>query len=254
MLVPVELVENAVKALLKHSAEKKIGENEKESLFDEDKAMLLLVSVKDSHPTKKVSAIPLSIPHPLYTRPGVEVCVFSRNGDDEKLLKNAQDEGLETITRVMSLNTLKTEFNQFKDRRDLVNSYDLFLADHRIIPTLPPFLGKVFFSRKKHPMPVKLNRPSGIKDLKKALKSTQLFLNGNVFAIKIGKTDFESNEIVENINAVIEQLVDRFSSKIHTIHLKTVDSISLPLYNSLLKDASAEDAVNQQLDVVPIAV
>ena len=51
--------------------------------------------------------------------------------------------------KVISVGTLRAEYGRFEDRRQLCNSYDLFLADERILSRLPRLLGQKFFKTKK---------------------------------------------------------------------------------------------------------
>jgi ribosome biogenesis protein UTP30 len=44
---------------------------------------------------------------------------------------------------------LKARYKPFEAKRQLCASYDLFLADERVLPLLPPILGKTFFMKKK---------------------------------------------------------------------------------------------------------
>ncbi len=45
----------------------------------------------------------------------------------------------------MSLNRLRKDYKEFKDRRELLLQYDLFLCDDRILPMMTKTLGKAFF-------------------------------------------------------------------------------------------------------------
>ena len=52
------------------------------------------------------------------------------------------------------MSKLRTKYEAHEAKRQLCNSYDLFLADERIIPSLPKLIGKSFFKKKKQPIPV----------------------------------------------------------------------------------------------------
>ena len=60
----------------------------------------------------------------------------------------ADGEGL--VQKVISLSKLRTSYNRFKARRELRDTYDLFLADERILPMLANVLGSTFFSQHTH--------------------------------------------------------------------------------------------------------
>jgi ribosome biogenesis protein UTP30 len=49
------------------------------------------------------------------------------------------------IAKVISIKKLKKEFKQYKDKRKLLQDYDLFLSDLRVYKMLPEALGKEFY-------------------------------------------------------------------------------------------------------------
>jgi ribosome biogenesis protein UTP30 len=51
--------------------------------------------------------------------------------------------------QVVDLSKLRKKYKAFEVKRQLCNSYQVFLADERILPMLPKNLGKSFFSRNK---------------------------------------------------------------------------------------------------------
>ena len=62
----------------------------------------------------------------------------------------------------MGYQKLMKNYNQYKDKRALLQSYDLFFSDIRIFKMLPKCLGKVFISGKKYPAPLKLHKSSSL--------------------------------------------------------------------------------------------
>lgn len=58
--------------------------------------------------------------------------------------------------QVIGVSKLRKEYRVFEQRRQLAESYDLFLADERVLPSLPRLLGKTFFQKKKQPIPIRL--------------------------------------------------------------------------------------------------
>jgi len=80
------------------------------------------------------------------------------------------------------------------------------------------------------------NPQNGIEYLEKATKSTYLFLNGPCSAVKIGKSHLTRDQVVQNILECTELIVKKIPKKwnnIQSIHIKSTDSISLPIYNKL---------------------
>jgi hypothetical protein len=64
--------------------------------------------------------------------------------------------------------------------RQLLSTYDLFMCDDRILPILPAAIGKKFFEKKKHPIPVSITGKTGkwSTELSQARDSTAVFVNG----------------------------------------------------------------------------
>ena len=67
------------------------------------------------------------------------------------------------MAKVIGYDKLKQNYKQYKDRRILLNEYDLFLADLRVYKMLPEVLGKEFYDKKKFPLPIKLQGFEGKK-------------------------------------------------------------------------------------------
>ena len=80
-------------------------------------------------------------------------------------------------------------------------------------------------------------------EIEKALSSTYMHLNGgSCSAIKVGTTALSEQHIFENIMAVVPQVADNIPKKwknIQSINIKTSDSISLPIYNSLPEEVQS---------------
>ena len=61
-----------------------------------------------------------------------------------------EEKKIRFVSRVVGITKLKGKFKPFEARRLLLKENDLFLADDRVIPLLPPLLGKAFFNAKKY--------------------------------------------------------------------------------------------------------
>jgi len=76
-----------------------------------------------------------------------------------------------------------------------------------------------------------------VKEITQARDSTYLFVNtGPCCAVRIGRSSFTQQEIVDNILSAIDPIVKNLPKKwlgLQAIYLKTPDSVSLPLYNTL---------------------
>jgi ribosome biogenesis protein UTP30 len=76
------------------------------------------------------------------------VCLITK--DPQREYKDLlQSHGIKFISRVVGIEKLKGKFKAFEARRLLLKENEMFLADERVIPLLPPLLGKKWFDAKK---------------------------------------------------------------------------------------------------------
>jgi len=242
----VPQVRKAAVALLKHlSNETKSrihtakSNNQPVPLFleDDDQFISLIINLKKI-PDKKTAIIPkrIGIPHSLYKDTDSQLCIFVKESQQKKIKDLFASQGV-PVNKVIGLKKLRTRYKSFESRRELCHKYQLFLADNRIMASLPPLLGKYFFRRKKQPVPVKFSKKDMAAQVRKARDSTYLFLNaGSCCAIKVGRSNFEVEELVENTvaaaNGAASVLPKRWNG-IQSIHIKATNSIALPIFNSL---------------------
>jgi len=99
---------------------------------------------------------------------------------------------------------------------------------------LPRLLGKSFYSTKKAPLAVDFARAGWPEQVRKVLSSTYLYLRtGTCCGIKVGRLDMEEEQIVENVLAAVDATVEKVPKKwanVRALHLKSVDSVALPIY------------------------
>jgi len=53
------------------------------------------------------------------------------------------------FNKVIGVTKLKKKYKPYEAKRQLCNSYDIFLSDDRVIPILPKLIGKSFYEKKK---------------------------------------------------------------------------------------------------------
>ena len=174
--------------------------------------------------------------NPLHTPGETEVCLIVK--DPQRKYKDiVAEKGVKSIHRVIGVSKLKTKFKQYEAKRQLVGTYDVFLADDRVIPVLPHLLGKTFFERKKLPLPIDMSRNNLENEVSKALRSTPFYLSeGYCSTIKVGNTGMGTESLVANIVSAMEQVAEKLPKKwknILSLNIKTHDSIALPIWNSL---------------------
>ncbi|KAJ3410959.1 Ribosomal L1 domain-containing protein 1 [Chytridiales sp. JEL 0842] len=255
---PVQ-IEKAVKALiafLKNSAATK-GDGKKE-LLEDATALWLIVGTKKMPDNHSVKPIRIPLKHAILPT-DAEICLFTK--DPQKDFKALLEEKKVTgVDKVIGISKLRANYKPYEAKRQLCASYQLFMADERILPLLPEALGKTFFQKKKQPVPINMTKSNLAQEFESAKNATYLHIgNGLCSAIKVAHTELTPTEIVENIEAAIPLIVNKIPRKwsnIQSIHLKTSESASLPLYNAL-PDVEAtpieegEDATMEEADPAP---
>lgn len=234
-------VSKAVKALMKYLSKQKESKPEttKSLLPESDGDYILLTITTKTMPDKtSVKPIPILLKHSIIPD-NAEICLITK--DPQREFKDlVASKGLEkSITKVIGVSKLKAKFKPFEAKRQLCSSFDLFLADERVLPLLPGVLGKAFFNKKKQPIPINLQKSDKLDiQLKQILNSTFLHLSKGVsLTVKIGHSSrLGVKENIENIMESIEDIIKKIPKKwdnIQSLYLKTSESVALPIYNSL---------------------
>jgi len=237
--ISTEQVEKAVGALkaylagqVKPAAEKTTT---KKDLFEREEEFSVIINLRKVPENDKLKPIRIPIPNTIYGRDGVDICLFVKDpqAEWEEFLNNNP---VKNVKKVVSLKSLRTDYKSYQHRRELLNQFDFFFADERIIPLLPPLLGSKFFDAKRQPPAV--NFASGFKkNLVEARDSTYLHIpQGPVINVKVGHSDQTKDQIAENITAAIPAIVEKIPRKwknVQSIFVKTATSAALPIYTAL---------------------
>lgn len=167
-------------------------------------------------------------------------------GEGHKAAKEkVRNDATAGVAKVIGVSKLKTKYESFESKRQLCNSYDLFVADDRILPSLPKLLGKTFFKKKKQPVPVKLTGKDWAAQIRKACEATYLHLSGgSSLNIRVARSSQEEDECVENVMAVLEQAAEKLPGKwkgIKSLYLRTAESVALPVYQAEVEVEAAEE-------------
>ena len=219
---------------------------------------------------KRLKPNKILLPHSLNTAPTSTICLITPN--PQKAFKDVvahssfPAELSSHIIRVIDIQKLEKKHRSFESKRQLRDSYDLFLADDRIVVYLPKILGKTFFtSTLKRPIPVCL-QPSKIskkkrnaslqsiktkknesdsrsiinpskfaQEIERTLQTTTLNLSPSATTtVRVGVASFTPTQLAENIEAVVEAMVEKFIPKkwqgLKAIHIKGPNSIALPIW------------------------
>lgn len=157
----------AIKALQKFAQQKSKGI--KNLLADENEDIHLGFTLTKVPSTPSPRPLQIKIPHPFNCKANdTRVCVIVKD-PESAFRKQIEDLDIPCIAEVIGFDRLRRDFRQFKDKRQLLKDYDLFLADIRIYKMLPEMLGKEFYAKKAFPCPIKLHGLGNDENLKTAL-------------------------------------------------------------------------------------
>lgn len=196
----LDQLQKAVASLLKYCGQQAEASAQ---LIDEDELLYLQLSLKKTPAAaRKVSPKPFSIklPHPLYSTEGSDICLFVKDHKGEghkaakaRLAKFSKNGG---VAKVVGLSKLRTKYESHEAKRKLCSSYDLFVADDRILPSLPKLIGKSFFKKKKQPIPVDLRSKDWAAQIEKACQCTHMFESaGSCINIRVARSSMTADQV-----------------------------------------------------------
>lgn len=216
---------------------------------------------------KRLKPRKVALPHSLNISPNTSICLISP--EPQRLFKDAIAHPSfpkalsQRINKVISVDKLEKKYHSFESKRQLYDSYDLFLADDRIITYLAKILGKTFYKKtQKRPIPVHLeaskpkarknaalpstkpqkeaSRPTNIaspsllaKEIERTLSTAQVHLTPSVTtAVKVGLASFTPEQVAANVEAVVASLTDKLIAwrNVKSIHVKGSETMALPIW------------------------
>lgn len=250
-------VAKAVAALRKHL--EKVKAESKAQLFDgEDdggEAFSVTVSTRRVPQRGSNKLVPIAIPHPLLDLSTAEVCLIvkDKEGEGHKEAKRrvAALEDKCGVAKVLGISKLRNNYKPHEAKRKLCDSYDLFVADARVIPILPKLLGKTFFKKRRQPIPIDATKADLGAQIRKAAASTYAHAGaGTCLHVKVGKPSMSAKHITENAIAAIEGLVasscvPRGWANVQAVFMKTNASAALPLY-AAMPDPNEDRAAREE--------
>jgi ribosome biogenesis protein UTP30 len=87
---------------------------------------------------------------PLPPPPATTIALITKPPQRQyKDLLASSEHNIKFVNRVVDTDKLRGKWKPFEARRNLARENDIWLADERIVPSLPKLLGKVFFDAKK---------------------------------------------------------------------------------------------------------
>jgi len=245
------LVGKAVSALLTYHNDKVAKKEESSSsLLGNDRAIQVQFGLEVA-PSQARKVVPIDIPNSIYQvaktqddgGEGLEepdVCLIVKDESKPWIQEMVEEhsELMGCIKKVLTLDSLRKKHARFQQRRDLLNKYDVFMADDRILPMLTAALGKDFIKAKKLPLPIKITRKVALPfAIQNNLSATYMTIcNGTSITIRAGNTGMPEKKLIENVVAIAENAVSKIPRKwanIRSIAIKTPDSTSLPFFHRL---------------------
>ncbi|RZC51485.1 hypothetical protein C5167_019914 [Papaver somniferum] len=238
--VTPETIGRAVEALKKWN--KTRSKDGTPQLIEQDEFLYLVLTLKKIPANGRTNPYKIPLSHSLHPSDSTEEhCLIIDDRSKSTLTSEAAKKKIAEenipISKVLKLSKLKTDYRAFEAKRKLCDSYDFFFADKRVIPLLPKLLGKQFFKKKKIPVPIEVTHKNWKQQIENACTSALFYLRtGTCSVIKIARVSMENDEIVENVAAAIDGVVEIVPKKwanVRSFHLKMSESLALPVYQAV---------------------
>ena len=192
---------------------KQAKENDKDRKFTQSIEMIMVFRDVD---VKKGFVINETVQLPRKTKPA-SVCIMA-SGDMGTKAKNAKADMVMNEDEVTKLSADK------KKSKNLINKYDFFLADTKLMPTVGKKLGQLLGPRGKMPTPVPFNAPIE-SFLERFRASVKIRAKGSLsMSCRIGEESMDDADLASNANAVataIEKTLPNGSKNVKKIMFKT---------------------------------
>ena len=192
---------------------KQAKENDKDRKFTQSIEMIMVFKDVD---VKKGFAINETVQLPKKTKPAL-VCIMA-SGDMGTKAKNAKADMVMNEDEVTKLSADK------KKSKNMINKYDFFLADTKLMPTVGKKLGQLLGPRGKMPTPVPFNAPIE-SFLERFRSSVKIRAKGSLsMSCRIGEESMDDADLAANANAVataIEKTLPNGSKNVKKIMFKT---------------------------------
>lgn len=242
-----ELVAKAVAALLQF--EKKKSDGSKSLIDDYAKPIQVQIQLLKEISKPVLKPVRVKIPHSIFNAAEPDdhtICLFCKSEDKEsieKMMKNDPDH-IPGLKEVISLDDVKKLYADLKNLKKLASSYTHFVCDPAVMSHLYNKLGKTFGARNNFPVPADYKDTSKLASaINKAIHgSTYMHLSGKNVTIKFGLSNMRKEEVAENVVQGMDFAVQKLQNgwkDIHSLGLKTPDSVSLPVYSKFRNEQLA---------------
>ena len=193
---------------------KQAKESDKTRKFQQSIELILVFKDID---VKKGFAISETIQLPKKMSKSASVCIIAA-GDLGIKAKNAKADRVMNEAELIELGKNKRE------SRKVINKYDFFLADTKLMPTVGKVLGQLLGPRGKMPTPIPFNAPVEAL-LERFRTSVGVKVKGSLsLSCKIGEESMEDADLAANANtiaAAIEKKLPNGDKNIRKIMIKT---------------------------------
>ena len=201
---------------------KQAKESDKERKFTQSVEMIIVFRDVD---VKKGFAINETVQLPKKATKPASVCIMA-SGDMGTKAKNAKADMVMDENDVTKLSADK------KKSKKIINEYDFFLADTKLMPTVGKKLGQLLGPRGKMPTPVPFNTPIE-SFLERFRSSVKIKVKGSLsMSCKIGDESMNDADLAVNANAIvntIEKTLPNGNKNIKKIMFKTTMGKSIKL-------------------------
>jgi ribosome biogenesis protein UTP30 len=234
-----KLLGKAIKSLLEYEQKKEDAASSSKLLGSYAKPVFLQLQLKNEIKETVVRPVRIAIPNGIFSSGGEghNICLFVRSEDKEAIEKQLNDQPIEGVDKVLSINDVKKLYAPHKEKKALLGAYTHFLCDARIMGHLYNLLGKVFGARNHYPVPIEYNNPTKIGKAVALFKdSTYMHLRGSNISIRFGHTKQSAAEIVRNVEVGLAFAVQKLKNEwrdVLSVHVKSSDSPALPVYSKL---------------------
>ncbi|CAH1154651.1 unnamed protein product [Phaedon cochleariae] len=235
-------IKSAIEGVIKfHSENPKI----KNQLFNERFPISITVNctkIPRGHP--KLYRVPLK--NSLLTDSD-DICLIASevkgigNKEHDKHVEHYEDllaaKGVTNIKKIMTFHELRTEHETFEQKSRLVDLYDMFLVCGKISGKVVKKCGKIFYKKRKVPIPVKLQASKLKSHIDQSLSKSffHLHLKGDSYNLQFGHSEMDTMKIMENFLSVIEFLDKNFPGgfdNIKGLFVYAPRSTSIPVFVS----------------------
>ncbi|MFX0042197.1 MAG: hypothetical protein ACFE8L_04740 [Candidatus Hodarchaeota archaeon] len=237
MKVDDKLLQRSLNAAIEFSVIKKEGKKDKVRKFDE--TIDLILNIKDVNLNDPKARIDkeLILPNAVITNDKPNICVIA----SDEILLEAKKLGLDTLDRE-DLARINSEEKKYKKK--FVKKYDFFIVEDKemrnVARYLARFLGPI--GKMPKPFPSGYGIISSVEDLNTAIERYKKIIRVQmkkqpVIQVKVGKKSMDSNDLLENMKAVVDYIVDLMPHKynnVKSMFLKTTMGHPIRIDNEYL--------------------